>query len=98
MILIPVAASGPDWATIMTAVGTVAVAVAAVWVALWTEHRAARRLKTERERSDRLLAEERERSRAQLGEERRIAREREQFTEAYAVQVVLGAVSLTKGP
>lgn len=54
--------------------------------------RSGRRLKAEHERSDRLLAEERELSRAQIEEERRIAREREQLAEAYAVQVVLGAI------
>jgi hypothetical protein len=31
VILIPVGAGGPSWADIMTAIGTVAVAVAAVW-------------------------------------------------------------------
>jgi hypothetical protein len=61
----------------MTAVGTVAVAVAAVWVALWTERRAARRLAGEHERSDRLLK-----------EERALEQQREQFAEAHAVQVV----------
>ncbi len=41
-------AGGPDWADIMTAVGTVAVAVAAVWVALWTDRRSWRQLRDER--------------------------------------------------
>jgi len=70
-----------------------------VWVALWTDRRAARRiedehefsdqrLKAEHERSDRLLKAEREHSRAEIEEERRLAREREQLAEAYAVQVV----------
>jgi hypothetical protein len=96
VILIPFAAGGPDWASIMTAIGTVAVAVAAVWVALWTDRRAARRLKGEHKRSDQLLAEERERSKAEIEEERRIAQEREQLAEAYAVQVALGAVNIAK--
>jgi hypothetical protein len=33
-----------------------AAAAAAVWVALWTDRRAARRLRDEHERSDRLLS------------------------------------------
>jgi len=74
----------------MTAFGTVGAVIAAVGIALWTERRSGRRLKAERERSDRLLREERVRSRAQIEEERRIAREREQLSEAYAVQVALG--------
>jgi hypothetical protein len=78
----------------MTAVGTVAVAVVAVWVALWTERRAARRLGAEHERSDRLLEDERRHSRAQIEEERRIAREREQLAEAYQVQVVMGQMAV----
>jgi hypothetical protein len=66
--------------------------VAAVGIALWAEWRSGRRLAVEHERGDRLLAEERANSRAQIEEERRIAREREQLAEAYAVQVVLGEV------
>jgi hypothetical protein len=45
-----------DWAAIATAAGTLAAAAAAVWVALWTDRRAARRLQDEHERSDRLLS------------------------------------------
>jgi len=100
--VIPVATTGgPSWTDILTAIGTVAVAAVAVWVALWTDRRAARQLKAEhdrsdqllkeeRERSDRQLAEEREHSRAQIEEERQIAREREQLAEAYQVQVFPG--------
>lgn len=79
-----------DWAAIATAAGTFAAAATAVWVALWTDRRAARRIRQEHERSDRLLAEERAHGMAQLEDERRIAREREQFAEAYKVQVALG--------
>ncbi len=32
-----VAAAGPDWASIMTAIGTVAVAIVAVGIAIWSE-------------------------------------------------------------
>jgi hypothetical protein len=71
----------------MTAIGTVAVAVVAVGVALYTERRAGVRLRAEQERSDRLVREERELGDARLAEERRIAQEREQFAAAYAVQV-----------
>jgi len=117
VILIPVpVADSPSWADTTTAVGTVALAVAtvavaavAVWVALWTDRRAARRileehersdrlLKEERERSDRLLEEERRHSTDQIEEERRIAQEREQLAEAYQVQVVLGENSVGGEP
>jgi hypothetical protein len=81
--------SGPDWATIMTAIGTVAVAVVAVGVALFAEWRADKRLANERAHSDEQLREERAHSAAQIAEERHIAQEREQFAEAYAVQVTL---------
>ncbi len=71
--------TGPDWASIVTAIGTVLVAIVAVGIALWSEWRTGKR-----------LADERAFSRAQIEEERRIARNGEQFSEAYAVQVVLG--------
>jgi hypothetical protein len=94
------AAGGPGWTDILTAVGTVGAVIVAVGIALWTERRSDKRLKEERARSDRALAEqqkqagaaiedERAYGRAELDEERRIAREREQLTQAYAVQVVL---------
>jgi hypothetical protein len=63
----------------MTAIGTVAVAVVAVGVALFAERRA-----------DKRVAEERKRSATQIAEERRLLQDREEITEAYAVQVVLG--------
>jgi hypothetical protein len=85
----------------MTAFGTVGAVIAAVSIALWTEWRSGKRLKAEQEHSDKMLAEERQRSsaalederaygRAQLEEEPRLAVEREQFAEAYAVQVAFG--------
>jgi hypothetical protein len=94
------AAGGPGWTDILTAVGTVGAVIVAVGIALWTERRSDRRLKEERARSDRILAEqqmqakaaienERAYGRSELEEERRIAREREQLAQAYAVQVVL---------
>jgi hypothetical protein len=52
-------AAAPDWATEMTAIGTVAVAVVAVGVALFAEWRAGKRLREEHQRSDKVLAEER---------------------------------------
>jgi hypothetical protein len=81
----------------MTAVGTVAAAVAAVSIALWTDKRSANRIAAEHERSDRLLEEERAYSRAQIDEERKLAREREQLAEAYAVHVVLGEITVAEG-
>jgi hypothetical protein len=89
VILIPVPASGPSWADILTAVGTVGAVLAAVGIALWTEFRSGRRLAAEQARSDRQLEEERARSRAEIEEERRIARERAQLAEAYKVEVAM---------
>jgi hypothetical protein len=88
--VIRVPATGPDWATIMTAIGTVAVAVVAVAVALFAEWRADKRVAAERAHSAAQLREEREHSTAQLAEERRIAAEREQYAEAYMVRVLPG--------
>jgi hypothetical protein len=73
-----------------TAVGTLALAVVAAGVALWSDKRTGARLADERSHSENLLAREQAFSRAQLEEERQAVREREQLTEAYAVQVVLG--------
>lgn len=83
-------ASGPDWASIVTAIGTVLVAIVAVGIALWSEWRADKRLTAQREHNDNQLADERALSRAQIEEERQVAHDREQLSEAYAVQVVLG--------
>jgi hypothetical protein len=99
------ASGGPGWTDVLTAVGTVGAVIAAVGIALWTERRSDRRVREERERSDRLLAEQREQEkaavdderahgRAQLAEERRLARDREQRTEAYRVQVVAAYTSV----
>jgi hypothetical protein len=64
--------------------------MAAVGIALWTEWRSDKRIRAEHKRSDRLLREERERAAAAIEEERRLAQEREQLAQAYAVQVVEG--------
>ena len=81
--------SRPDWTSVATAIGTVAVAVVAVGVALYAQWRSDKRLRAEHERSDRMLAEERALSAASLREERQLFQDRDQFAEAYAVQVVL---------
>jgi hypothetical protein len=67
-VIIAVASGGPDWASIVTAFGTLAAATAAVWIALWSDWHTGRRIRAEHQ----------------------ITREREQLTEAYGVQVVLG--------
>ena len=85
------APGGPGVTDILTAVGTVGAVIVAVWIALWTEWRSDKRIKSERERSDGLLAEQREHERAALEEERRLALEREQEAAANAVQVALVA-------
>jgi len=84
--------SGPDWATIMTAFGTVGAVMAAVGIAIWSEWRTAKRLADEHARSGRQLAEERAFSATRIEEERNLAREREQLAEAYAVQVTAGTL------
>lgn len=85
-----VVSSGPDWATIMTAFGTVGAVVVALGIAVWSERRTDRRLAVQREHSDAQLAEERRLAGERLQAERDSAREREQLAEAYAVQVVMG--------
>jgi hypothetical protein len=84
-----------------TTIGTVAAVVVALGIAVVGAWMSRRQAREERERSDRQLAEqralekaavdeERAHGKAQLEEERRLALEREQFAEAYAVQVELG--------
>jgi hypothetical protein len=104
MTAMTVATTGPDWATITTALGTVAVAIVAVSVALYADWQADRRVRAERAHSDKVIAEERAlaekrlaeqlaHSEAQLRNERQHAQEREQLAEAYAVQVVAARTS-----
>jgi hypothetical protein len=67
---------GPSWADIMTAIGTVAVAAAAVWIALWSDRRTGTRLEEERAAADVRMAEERKAADARLAEEQDRADER----------------------
>lgn len=92
MTRVVVVSAGPDWASIMTAIGTVAVAAVAVGVALFAEWRADNRVAGERRHSAAQLQEERKRSAAQLAEERRIDQEREQLTEARSTVEVMALV------
>jgi hypothetical protein len=80
------AAAGPDWATVTTAIGTVAVAVVAVGVAAFAERRGARRLREEHKRSDNVLAQERALHAKEITEERAVADKRlaEQFVHSDA--------------
>jgi len=68
--------AGPDWASATTAIGTVAVAVVAVGVALFTEWRAGQRLRQDRKRSDDVLGEERALHAEEIAEERALADKR----------------------
>jgi hypothetical protein len=88
-----------DWNAV-TGIGTVAVALSAVGIAVLSDWRSGVRLRTERKYSEKQLAKEREYSEKQLAkelarsddkisEERRRAQEREQFAEASQVEVVL---------
>jgi hypothetical protein len=52
-------ASGPNWAEELTGIGTFAVAIAAVVIALWSDRRAGQRLNQARDAADKRLAEER---------------------------------------
>jgi septal ring factor EnvC (AmiA/AmiB activator) len=60
----------------LTAIGTIAVAVTAVGIAIWGERRTDRRIRDERERSDELIAAEHARADRQLAEERALADKR----------------------
>jgi len=66
----------PLWSAELTAWGTLAVAVVAAAVAIWSDFRISKRLREEREAADRRLAAERERHDAEIAEERRLASER----------------------
>jgi hypothetical protein len=79
--------SGPDWATIMTAFGTVGAVVVAVWIAIASSRKtnrlvaaerveADRRLREQQEHSDEQLRKQQEHSGQQLQEERAAADER----------------------
>jgi len=82
----------PDWASIMTAFGTVGAVAAALGIAVWSEWRTDTRLAAQRAHSDQQLREERDRSDARLQAERDTARAREQLAEAYTVQVTAAAI------
>jgi hypothetical protein len=60
----------------LTAIGTIAVAITAVGIAILGERRTDRRIRDERERSDRLIAAEHARADRQLAEERALADKR----------------------
>jgi hypothetical protein len=62
-------ASGPDWTAIMTAIGTVAVAIAAVAIAIWSDKRTGKRIKDERDHGDIVIAEERRLADKRLAEQ-----------------------------
>jgi hypothetical protein len=93
----------PDLVTtivnIVLAVGTIGVAVAAVWVALWTNKRANERAEAGRTDADNRLQEANRQATERLAtqiahrdeelrQERQLAREQEQLSEAWSVQVL----------
>jgi hypothetical protein len=100
MVIAVAAAGGPGVTDILTAIGTVGAVVAAVGIAVWTGRQSRELVRDERKRAAAALAEQREHERAAvaderehgrklLEEERRLALEREQLAQAYAVQVLL---------
>lgn len=56
-----VAAGGPNWTDILTAIGMVGAVIVALGIALFADWRAGKRIADEHERSDRVLGEERQR-------------------------------------
>jgi hypothetical protein len=58
--------SGPDWATIMTAFGTVGAVIAAVWIAVASSTKTNRLVEAERKEADRRLREQLDHSDEQL--------------------------------
>jgi len=77
----------------MTAFGTLAVAIAAVWVAWWSNRQARRHLAEEREAAGKRLREEITAGDERLRRDHQAAQEREQVAEAYAVQVTPAAMT-----
>lgn len=67
---------GPDWATIMTAFGTVGAVIAAVGIAIWSGRTTNTRVAAERTEADRRLREQLDHSDQQLAQERAAADER----------------------
>lgn len=58
--------SGPDWATVMTAFGTVAAVIAAAWIAIASGKKTNRLVEAERKEADRRLREQLDHSDGQL--------------------------------
>ncbi len=79
--------SGPDWASVITAIGTVLVATVAVGVALFADWRTSQRVKLEHKISAQRLREERHR-----------AQEAEQLSEAHLVRVLLAKSTSANDP
>jgi hypothetical protein len=77
--VIIVVAGGPSWTDVVTAVGTVGTAIAAVGIAIASSRQTRKQVEKERTYGQ-----------AQLEEERRLEREKQQLAEAYQIQVVLG--------
>src|SRR5260370_2375968 len=101
---VTVTTAGPDWASTMTAIGTVALAAVTVGALITTivivradRKRADRQLASEQARHAKEITEERAHSAAQLEEQRQRTHGAEQRGEAYAVLVTPGksAASLT---
>jgi hypothetical protein len=86
MVTVDTVATDPDWASATTAVGTVAVALFAIGVALFAEWRVGLRLREEHKRSGELLAEERALHAKEIAEERALTDKRlaEQFAHSDA--------------
>jgi hypothetical protein len=86
VVTVVAAAASPEWSSVTTAIGTVAVALVAVAVALFTERRVGLRLRQEHKRGDDLLAEARDLHAKEIADERALADKRlaEQFAHSDA--------------
>jgi hypothetical protein len=75
-----------DW---LTAIGTVGATLAAVVIALYTDHSTRKRVSEERQAANRRLHVELNQSRQQFQDAEKSITEKDQYAEAYCVQVVL---------
>jgi hypothetical protein len=86
--------SAPKWTDILTAIGTVAAAffalvaaIVAIWIAFWTDRRAAQRIERQRHDDNVKLMEERSAADDRLQRQFDHTKQIEQLADAYLVEV-----------